>query len=39
MLILMKKGSKHSIETRKKMSNAQKGEKNHNFGKHHSNDI
>jgi 5-methylcytosine-specific restriction endonuclease McrA len=33
---MLPKGFKHSEEARKKMSEANKGDKNHNFGKHHS---
>ena len=32
----MRKGSHHSLETRKKMSEAQKGERHPLYGKHHS---
>lgn len=33
------KGARLSIETRQKMSQARKGEKNHNFGKHQTEEI
>ena len=32
----IKKGFKHTEESRKKISEAQKGEKNHFYGKHHT---
>jgi len=32
----MNKGSKHSEETKRKISEAEMGEKNHFYGKHHS---
>ena len=33
------RGFRHNDETKKKMSKAQKGEKNHNYGKHHSDET